>query len=95
MIADDVADAVAMSYTSMLELVVVVVDIVLATVSASATKEPCNRLSLLTEAAAATSSCCSLREVTLLDDASRDKAETMVLVMLSAALHADQSLSPR
>ena len=87
-----------MSYTSMLELVVVVVDIVLATVSASSTKEPCNRLSLLTEALmvpAATSSCCSLREVTLLDDASRDKAETMVLVMLSAALHANQSLSPR
>lgn len=84
-----------MSYTSMLELVVVMVDIVLATVSASSTKEPCNRLSLLTVAPAATSSCCSLREVTLLDDASRDKAETMVLVMLSAALHADQSLSPR
>jgi hypothetical protein len=94
-IAAEVAEAAAISYTSMLVVelaVVVVLDAMRAVVLPSSANEACSRLRLpaetLTTLLVAPPKCCSLRDVTLLDADSRDKADTKLLVMLVAALQA-------
>lgn len=97
MIAAEVAEAAAISYTSMLVVelaVVVVLDAMRAVVLPSSANEACSRLRLpaetLTALLVAPPKCCSLRDVTLLEADSRDKADTKLLVMLVAALQADK-----
>ncbi len=78
--------------------VTVVLDAMWAVVLPSLASEACSRLRLpaetLTAWLVAPPKCCNLREVTLLDADSMDKADTKLLVMLVAALQAHTALSP-
>ena len=98
MIAADVAEAAAISYTSMLEELAVVLDAMWAIVLPSSANEACSRLRLpaetLTALLVAPPKCCSLRDVTLLEADSRDKADTKLLVMLVAALQTQTAFLP-
>ena len=88
MIAFDVADDEATSYTTMLELEeLVVVAVIRATASASSAREACICLpGLVTDAEAAPRYWCSRRNVALLAEASKDRADTTLLVESAAAL---------